>query len=1707
MPLGHGLSFRRRAPLAVILAALFVLSRAVSAEGSDPERRSDWSDLERHAEYFGSDRYERIPFDGFLVEVESWPEHYYLNLFWAYQYTDYPRFIDWNVFYLAHGLKSKVDARESSYVLPVYYFRSDEEGSRLLTPLSYHSRGQAGQAFDLYLYLAYYERGGDRSSFGLFPFIHRASSAENQLLRVLPLFQYETEAAGPGLNSSRTELFTPLFAWRTSQPESGEGSEHRSFSWMHYLESSPEQVTFVSWLGYFHQEPLADRSTLVLPGYYSRSGPNTSERLVLNVWASQNPEGGAFHAAPLFFSWWNPQQTGFAIVPLYYQNSSAAGSTTASPIHFWHSDSSSPSDQSAGSHVLLTPLFYSAADADGETLLFPGYYSHRSEAGSSRLIGNVYESESAFHVLPVYFSGHSADGATYSFSPLHYHAEVGPNDPDAENNLRSDQSAGSHVLLTPLFYSAADTDGETLLFPGYYSHGSGSCESSLILNAWIRECDEQLTSMAVVPFVFALSGERYERYFGPGFYASFLNSEDREDSSLITPVFLQFRDSHAGAEQVQTYLPGFAHRASSSETSNSSSWLVLPLWYSSSASTVEQTRAGGQISTTAARVVTPVFYTSEESSRSGLQITRESVSWAPIVPLAYRSETAGGSATLLANTFWRNDADDRLQKLWSWPLLFYSPGEEGYLFVLPAYFQPAVSEGQLSFGLLHYHRRLAERELFWLGPWLTSEDRQAQTRQRHLMPFFWSWSDRNSSGSLTLPLYFRYEDPSLFIDINAIGLSRRRARSHLPRLAGNGVGGFVLDEDVALFYDLVSLSTRVTVGPGRDVPHPMNPDVGIERLDQVQPDAGPPTQPEISRERSVTRESSQNFFGAHFFYGLAAYEEADTRRHFRVLPLSWFTWDTTSDDRALFVPGVFFDYSREDLSYRAIIPGFFPLYARQRQGASFTESYAGPTYIRSYDEHTRGSEQSVLWPLINVHNSPETGGFRVLPLLYHRDWHFEQRSLTLSPIFLQWSNPESGQQMLLPFYYRATSHQDNVEKHDLFVVPGYYEGEQSDMSGRTHTRSRSLFWALARRTVTAGYDMRRGPGGAPVRTEETTLGLYGLYGQNATVEGRETNDTQWLAPFFFQRRSISLDNSQEDSLFVSPLYYESRRQRDLAGSATDLTRSRIIPWAGLYMGDTESESVRNWLGVAGYRLDASGGLASAYLAPAVFYSRDSWLVAAPLYFSATGPGGAYEFGPFFYHRVNNREGSELLVLPGMYRRTDQEVSHTNVLGFLDWQRSDDQLDRLLVFPLYFDSRGVTARRFVFPGYYEASDGREVSRHLVPLYFSRRGPNSFTAFSPLHYYSQSDRGWSLTVPLFRYAEAPDDKSTTLVLPGFYRHRSLDSTSWLALNVWGSESPDQSSFLVAPFFFSSRDATASRQLSLLHYAYRGPGETRLVTPLSYYRQDQDRDVSTLVLPAYYRHRRGEELSQNLIGNVWYSQDATAMRRTLHVLPVYFSSNSPEESQQLIAGLYLESAPEYSRQNLLYLLDHERQQDEDSFRLLLSSATLTHSAERTSFGLGILGLPVLAGLDLEQGRHDANLLWAYDIAREDGHHNSFVPLWWYDREGPSMSWGSLPLLTFADSDAQTTFQLVGGGLVWYRNVDRAAAQETSRLLLGIAYENLRRPERGYHSTGSLWGLLWNYERESETGFRKFSLLKVLYSRTEYEGETHHRLLGLRL
>lgn len=80
---------------------------------------------------------------------------------------------------------------------------------------------------------------------------------------------------------------------------------------------------------------------------------------------------------------------------------------------------------------------------------------------------------------------------------------------------------------------------------------------------------------------------------------------------------------------------------------------------------------------------------------------------------------------------------------------------------------------------------------------------------------------------------------------------------------------------------------------------------------------------------------------------------------------------------------------------------------------------------------------------------------------------------------------------------------------------------------------------------------------------------------------------------------------------------------------------------------------------------------------------------------------------------------------------------------------------------------------------------------------------------------------------------------------------------------------------------------------------------------------------------------------------------------------------------------------------------------------------------------------------------------------------------------------------------------GIAYYRNNDLPDMSETKALLAGTLYWERKKSERGYHSVGSFWGILWDYETESETGFEKFSILKGIYKRVKKNGETKQTFL----
>nr|OCA00922.1 Uncharacterized protein A9P81_1012 [Leptospira interrogans serovar Copenhageni/Icterohaemorrhagiae] len=87
--------------------------------------------------------------------------------------------------------------------------------------------------------------------------------------------------------------------------------------------------------------------------------------------------------------------------------------------------------------------------------------------------------------------------------------------------------------------------------------------------------------------------------------------------------------------------------------------------------------------------------------------------------------------------------------------------------------------------------------------------------------------------------------------------------------------------------------------------------------------------------KKLARETSKNYFGWEALFGIVSYQSGDDKKHFRILPLTWFTWGTNSNDY-IFVwplPPIFFGKVGNE-SYRVV----FPFYAEQKKGTNFVLS-------------------------------------------------------------------------------------------------------------------------------------------------------------------------------------------------------------------------------------------------------------------------------------------------------------------------------------------------------------------------------------------------------------------------------------------------------------------------------------------------------------------------------------------------------------------------------------------------------------------------------------------------------------------------------------------------------------------------------------------------------------------------------------------------
>lgn len=1714
--------------------------------------------------------------------------------------------------------------------LPFLFFHSrDEEGTHW-NALTLFDWGTDTQGSSRFFAIPFFFKGKD---YLLIPPAYFDFSDSEETLRFGPGFYWHTTSdsqeriVGPflwstsGKDEQRNSTFhiVPLL-YNNWQPESTV-----SFSLLHsYLRRQEEEGEVTTW-----GLPL-----LPILTYHSRSG-NAVHRNFLTIFdiAWENDQLDRFWAVPFLFK----GRDYLIVAPAFFDLSAGEETTRFGPVYYWHTLGErrerlvgpvwwSGDEDSSSFHIFpflynnfekeerlsFSPFHFYAADSAetswGAPLLpFLTYHSNDGETVRRNfftLIDVEWQQDSlsrfwavpfAFygrtgprayaHILPVYFS-FWGETDSFSISPLHFHSKD-------ENDLM--------------------TGFPVLPFLAYYSREGGEVHRNFLTLFDLFWRNDQLERLWALPFVFKgpdyfalapayfdFSDEDETLRFGPGYYYN----RTKEATRSYTPLHMYASEGEGEIASSSWGLPVLPfltyHSRQGKETHRNFLTLfdlhwtdntldriwafpiflkgpdylhVTPVYFSWAEKGADMAGTNRQIN--------PLFVKWQDRESMSEDLAFQDLFWAPILPLYFSRETEDSSLSVVGPVVWRTGEHRTLNSVWAIPFVFWHGGKQSaYLAVPPVYFRRGAwdAEEGRSFGLFHYHSWSPRHDTMWALLYYHSYER---TATEVLFPFYWSWDTGASSGDVLLPLRVNYTDGTKAIHINITGFSKSMEAGVVGTSVGEKEGRWYLDTEFSWLYDAFSTSIRVSTPAVSDAKKKVEPTLDLfarpefEDLSQrSQKDEEKSAQPQLQKSVLLSRADAYNYWSLRILYGLVAYQHADTRRHFRVLPFYWLSWDERSDDKVYFVPGMFLSYHTEETEYFAIIPAFIPVYGKQRQGKSFVESYGAILALREHNEEEKRDELSVLWPLANFYETPERSGSRIIPFYWHRSQRDSEgeKSTSVSLAFYSRTEQRNGSRNslflapIVPLYFQSTSEMDGAkslwrsvlplflyhstpEKSEIYALPGLYAEFRKDSSYwnvlfglYTKTREKDL------QATSALFSLFRS---ASEGNEQITRLIPVYYSAAAPIESPCEGEqaSTFILPVYVKRIMCKTDPASERLTILSPVFARWKRSTADAWFVT-------LPF--LYRRDQAGEpSLTNAMGLSYWHTDERG-LRDFTLFP-VFH----W--ASQRSFSGCDGNGSTVYLPLIYYRyapctdVAQSEFTVLSILytrwkseertrwfwtvPFVFRSSEGEESFTNFMFLSYWHSKEGSIADFTVLPVFHWSKDL----FVSPVYARWKDG-DQSKTLVTLpfvYHSSAESESLTNFMVLSYWHRDLEGlkdvtifpllhWSAhrafgdcegkgsktfsPLHYYRSSSCADREELTVVSPLFTRWQEEGSTRW---------------FTTIPFIY--------------HRSEEGSSFTNFMG-LSYWRRDQEGLKDMTVLPVF--HVSNGPLNTLYLFPFYRSQDE--YETYFHVMPFIWSVSRDKEWTAFAAGLYLRSSESYSRQNFLYLLDHENFSGRHSLEIALGAFAYSRSADytrlRVLYGLlasGTFGeetsFNYLLSLGSYQNRPDefhSRLLPFYYYTSSSSEKSFYTPLFLYDRSAESTRFLSLPFyydrteselsvltvpffyynrsdegrmflsLPWVDiADTGSTLQLGMLGTAYYRNYNASERTDRQMALMGIAYTEVQQPERGYRARGSVWGLLWNYETE-DTGFRKFSVLKILYSRTvEIDGDIRHRILGITL
>lgn len=954
------------------------------------------------------------------------------------------------------------------------------------------------------------------------------------------------------------------------------------------------------------------------------------------------------------------------------------------------------------SQMLIPPLlsyFEKDGTVDTSYIAYPLYYSSIDKKAES------YEADRSLLAL-IWWGSEKNSSVASSYQtvfPLFYHS----------SELNTKNSRGDYLWINPVFFSYREE---------YQGNAGG----------------EHLWWAPIVPLTFSYTDRHYGHrniFWLMDYSWDYIDGRDSLKRFWLLPLYLWERGNNG-------YTAAFGPVYINNRHSNGDYYYhLLPLFSAWKESGYNyQTKSGY----TTRELLTPLWTRRTVKDEKTGEVSYSNW-WFPIIPLVFRSSDAneGTHTNLLWLADWESDISGSLKSFWLVPLVFHQAGESGYRFYIPFYCRPAGATDKegYSFGIFHYYNWRETGSTVW--SWLYYSDKNIVTKPpakgdanppaaeeyyyTHLLPVYWSWRSTNSTGQVIFPLWYNYKDKHTDIHVDLSGIAIKTFTGPLNPDLSLGVTKidetWYLDSDYSWLYDVFSYSSRVAV---------KNP---FGEKDDAAKDSSAENKEiktGIAAKKEISRENSRSFSGYRFLFGMVDYEHADARKYFRFFPLAWFMWGEQGDDELSTVFPLFFSYRSVEKkeSYFVTLP-----YAAQRQDRSYIKAYGLIMYWDEYDAEKEYYEKSVIWPLVNWYSSAEKNGYRILPLIVHREWSEEEgwSSQTFTPLSYSRDvkNLQTGEyafrRRINPLYCSREKNRASGYSYSLFapVVPLYYRSVEKT---------------------------------AAATSEKTVTPLFYYQSEESDYKGVIASSSKmWfpLLPVFY--RSTYGEYSHWNML-------------GLLDNCSDKDYSRFFLFPLYYSTSESGEQHKNILGVIDWWRD-SGGVNTSMVFPFYWWSGNSGgssLVLFPLlsYFSSNAysktrfVAGAYWYESSGYQRQNflwmfdhqkfKRKGYDRneysLLLTTMEFDIDPEIAEMRLLwgtlfSFEKYRKNGNYDVDALLWLAGVKRNGDYFHNRVLPLYWYSSDRYETTLVVPPAlsYFSKDSNGRFDlGLLGVVYYRNEDR---------------------------------------------------------------------------------------------------------------------------------------------------------------------------------------------------------------------------------------------------------------------------------------------------------------------------------------------------------------------------------